>query len=52
MKFDVEFSDDEKLQYSAYLLQLLLPVVQKVNQEQVLEKELEAKNQGFSIILL
>ncbi|URE04994.1 JmjC domain containing protein [Musa troglodytarum] len=49
MKFDVEFSDDEKLQYSAYLLQMLLPVIQKINQEQLLEKELEAKNQGLSL---
>ncbi|CAL9161327.1 unnamed protein product [Musa hybrid cultivar] len=49
LKFGAEFSDDEKLQYSAYLLQLLLPVAQKINQEQVLEKELEAKNQGLSL---
>ncbi|XP_042447815.1 lysine-specific demethylase JMJ25-like isoform X1 [Zingiber officinale] len=49
MKPDVNFSDDEKLKHSAYFLQFLLPVLKQINEEQMLEKELEAKKCGASL---
>lgn len=53
MRPDVKFSDDDKLKHSAYFLQFLLPVLKQINEEQMLEKELEAKKCGtlLSVIL-
>ncbi|WOL12791.1 lysine-specific demethylase JMJ25-like isoform X1 [Canna indica] len=47
IKLDSDFSEEERLQHSAYLLKFLLPVLKQINQEQMLEKEMEAKNQGL-----
>lgn len=46
---DLTYGDDEKLRHNAYILRLLLPVLQHENQEQTLEKKLEAKLQGLSL---
>ncbi|KAI3864302.1 hypothetical protein MKX03_004510 [Papaver bracteatum] len=39
---------EEKIKYSKYLLKCLLPVLRQINQEQVIEKEVEATIQGLS----
>ncbi|KAI3982872.1 hypothetical protein MKX01_010355 [Papaver californicum] len=39
---------EEKLNHSKYLLQALLPVLNKIHEDQAMEKELEAKIQGIS----
>lgn len=52
MKPDVIFSDDEKLKHSAYFLQFLLPVLKQINEEQMLEKELEAKKCGTLLLVI
>ncbi|KAI3970394.1 hypothetical protein MKX01_024041 [Papaver californicum] len=38
----------EKVDYSKYLLKNLLPVLKQINQEQIIEKEVEATIQGLS----
>ncbi|OMO60073.1 Transcription factor, K-box [Corchorus capsularis] len=42
----LEFSDDERVCHSRYLLQALLPYVKQFSQEQLKEKVIEAKIQG------
>lgn len=42
----LQFGDEEKIQYSKYLLKMLLPFLKQFNAEQLAEKELEAKIQG------
>ncbi|KAI3850961.1 hypothetical protein MKX03_036441, partial [Papaver bracteatum] len=39
---------EEKIEHSKYLLKYLLPVLKQINQEQVIEKEVEATIQGLS----
>ncbi|XP_022762167.1 lysine-specific demethylase JMJ25-like, partial [Durio zibethinus] len=43
---NLEFSDDEKIQHSRYLLQTLLPYIKQFSQEQMNEVAIEAKIQG------
>ncbi|KAF9588398.1 hypothetical protein IFM89_009413, partial [Coptis chinensis] len=38
--------EDEKINYSKYLLHQLLPVLKEIDQEQVMEKEVEARIRG------
>ncbi|PIN05090.1 putative transcription factor 5qNCA, contains JmjC domain [Handroanthus impetiginosus] len=45
----VEFSDEEKMQYSKYMLRMLLPFLKQFHAEQLTEKEMEAKIQGLPI---
>ncbi|WOL07679.1 lysine-specific demethylase JMJ25-like isoform X1 [Canna indica] len=47
IKLGSDFSKEEKLNHSAYLLKFLLPVLKQINREQMLEKEMEANNQGL-----
>ncbi|XVE92931.1 hypothetical protein REPUB_Repub01dG0146300 [Reevesia pubescens] len=42
----LEFSDDEKVQHSRYLLQTLLPYIKQFSQEQMKEMDIEAKIRG------
>nr|XP_009767873.1 PREDICTED: lysine-specific demethylase JMJ25-like isoform X2 [Nicotiana sylvestris] len=41
-----EISNEEKVQYSKFILQKLLPFLRRFNSEQVMEMEIEAKIQG------
>eukprot|EP00261_Vitis_vinifera_P023820 XP_010655918.1 PREDICTED: lysine-specific demethylase JMJ25 isoform X2 [Vitis vinifera] len=44
----MKLSDEEKFKHSRYLLQAVVPFLKQFNQEQMLEKEIEAKIQGLS----
>ncbi|KAI3468942.1 hypothetical protein Pfo_025605 [Paulownia fortunei] len=48
-KSDVKISEDEKVQYSKYIIKVLLPFLEQINTEQVAEREVEAKIQGVSV---
>jgi len=37
----------EKVEHSLYLLQVLLPFLRQLDEEQMIEKEIEAKIQGI-----
>ncbi|KAL6520030.1 hypothetical protein OROHE_017173 [Orobanche hederae] len=43
------YNDEEKVQYSKYMLGLLLPFLRQFHIEQLVEKEMEAKTQGLRI---
>ncbi|KAK3016022.1 hypothetical protein RJ639_007341, partial [Escallonia herrerae] len=43
----LEFSNEEKVSYSKYILQELLPLLKRLNEEQTMEREIEAKIQGL-----
>ena len=45
-----QISEEEKIEHSKFILQILLPFLRRFNAEQVMEKEIEAKIRG-SIIL-
>ncbi|KAH6812629.1 hypothetical protein C2S51_021647 [Perilla frutescens var. frutescens] len=45
----LKFSDEEKIQYSKYMLQILLPFLKQFHVEQLAEKEMEANLQGLPI---
>ncbi|KAL3844817.1 hypothetical protein ACJIZ3_002220 [Penstemon smallii] len=45
----VKFSDEEKMQYSRYTLQMLLPFLKRFHAEQMVEKEMEATIQGIPV---
>ncbi|KAA8531269.1 hypothetical protein F0562_005972 [Nyssa sinensis] len=47
--FNLKISDNDKVKYSKYILQSLLPFLKRFNEEQMMEKELEAKIQGLSL---
>ncbi|KAG8391053.1 hypothetical protein BUALT_Bualt01G0147900 [Buddleja alternifolia] len=47
--FRVEFTFEEKMQHSRYILRMLLPFLKKFHAEQLVEMELEAKIQGLPI---
>ncbi|XP_074326963.1 lysine-specific demethylase JMJ29-like isoform X3 [Apium graveolens] len=49
-RFEFNLTKNDKLQYSKYLLKLLLPFVRRFNEEQIWEKEMEAKIQGSSLL--
>ncbi|ONI22349.1 hypothetical protein PRUPE_2G123400, partial [Prunus persica] len=42
-------SEDKKVEHSKYLLQVLLPFLKRVNDEQMIEMEIEARRQGLSL---
>lgn len=42
----VEYSDEEKVKYSMYILSKLLPFLQQLYAEQMVEKEIESQLQG------
>ncbi|OIT03102.1 PREDICTED: lysine-specific demethylase JMJ25-like isoform X2 [Nicotiana attenuata] len=44
-----EISEEEKVQYSKFILQKLLPLLRRINTEQVMEMEVEAKIQGLPV---
>ncbi|XP_071912794.1 lysine-specific demethylase JMJ27-like isoform X1 [Coffea arabica] len=48
-KLELEFSAAEKVEYSKYILQLLLPYLKQLNEEQMMEKEIEAKLKYLSV---
>lgn len=51
-KSNVKNSENQKIQYSRYIIKVLLPFLEHINTEQVMERELEAKIQGFPLIPL
>ncbi|EXB85447.1 Lysine-specific demethylase 3A [Morus notabilis] len=46
---ELNISKDEEIEHSRYLLQGLLPFLKKLNEEQEIESEMEAKRQGVSL---
>ena len=44
---DLDISEDEEFEHYKYMLQVLLPFLQRINEEQMVEKNLEAKRQGI-----
>ncbi|KAI8022338.1 Lysine-specific demethylase JMJ25 [Camellia lanceoleosa] len=48
----LEINEDEKVHHSMYLLHALIPFLKHFNQEQLMEKEIEAKIQGLSLAAL
>nr|GMC81455.1 lysine-specific demethylase JMJ25-like isoform X1 [Ipomoea batatas] len=48
-KLKFEVSNEEKIQYSKYILQVLLPLLRRFSAEQMMEKEIEAKIQGVRL---
>ncbi|CAI9760299.1 unnamed protein product [Fraxinus pennsylvanica] len=47
--FAVKITDDQKVQYSTYVVKVLLPFLKQFNAEQMMEVEMEAKHQGLSV---
>lgn len=47
---DLKFTDKEKIQYSKYIISMLLPFVKQFNEEQMKEKHVEAKIQGIFLM--
>ncbi|XP_073296421.1 lysine-specific demethylase JMJ27-like isoform X2 [Primulina huaijiensis] len=45
----LEFSNEEKLQYSMYILRILLPFLKQFHAEQMCEREMEAKIKGLPV---
>ncbi|XP_042027372.1 lysine-specific demethylase JMJ25-like [Salvia splendens] len=45
----LNFNDETKIQYSEYMLQMLLPFLKRFHEEQLAEKETEAKIHGLPI---
>ncbi|PWA71538.1 JmjC domain-containing protein [Artemisia annua] len=48
-KVNFEPSADQKIQYSIYILHVLLPFLKRLNEEHIKEKQIEAKIQGCSL---
>ncbi|PIN25887.1 putative transcription factor 5qNCA, contains JmjC domain [Handroanthus impetiginosus] len=48
-KSDVDISKDEQVEYSKYIIKVLLPFLEQINTEQTMEWELEAKIQGVPV---
>ncbi|KAM7518021.1 hypothetical protein LguiB_016983 [Lonicera macranthoides] len=48
-RLNLEFSNEEKVKYSKYILHKLLPFLKRLNEEQMAEKEVEAKIQGLPL---
>ncbi|XP_073125655.1 lysine-specific demethylase JMJ27-like isoform X2 [Henckelia pumila] len=48
-KLMLTISSEEKMQYSKYILRILLPFLKKFHDEQLAEKEMEAKIQGLPV---
>ncbi|XP_057787299.1 lysine-specific demethylase JMJ25-like isoform X2 [Salvia miltiorrhiza] len=49
-KSSFTMSRDQKIQHSKYMIKLLLPCIEQINKEQVIERELEAKIQGVLVL--
>ncbi|KAL0008947.1 hypothetical protein SO802_010449 [Lithocarpus litseifolius] len=49
---DLDISEDEIFEHYKYVLQILLPFLQQLNEEQMVEKQLEAKRQVIYVELL
>ncbi|XP_027180153.1 lysine-specific demethylase JMJ25-like isoform X1 [Coffea eugenioides] len=49
-KLELEFSAEEKMEYSKYILQLLLPFLKQFNEEQMMEKRIEAKLKDLPVL--
>lgn len=45
--FDLKFTGEEKVQYSKYIIRMLLPFLKQFNEEQMREKQIEANIQGM-----
>lgn len=43
---DLKFTNEEKIRYSKYIIPMLLPSLKQLNEEQIREKQVEAKIQG------
>ncbi|GJY45144.1 hypothetical protein Tco_0433357 [Tanacetum coccineum] len=48
-KVNYEPSADQKIQYSIYILHVLLPFLKRLNEEHIKEKQIEAQIQGCSL---
>ncbi|KAI7985681.1 Lysine-specific demethylase JMJ25 [Camellia lanceoleosa] len=48
----LKINEDEKVHHSMYLLHALIPFLKHFNQEQLMEKEIEAKIQGRGFFIL
>ncbi|GJX32923.1 JmjC domain-containing protein [Tanacetum coccineum] len=48
-KVNFEPSADQKIQYSLYILHVLLPFLKRLNEEHIKEKQIEAKIQGCTL---
>lgn len=42
----MKFTDEEKIQYSKYIIRMLLPFLKQFNEKQTSEKQIEANIQG------
>lgn len=42
----MEFSEEEKVRHSKYIVQVLLPFLKQINEDQRMEKEIEARTKG------
>jgi len=49
MKRKAETNNEEEVEFSKYLLKGLLPHLRRLNEEQIIEKEREAKRRGIPI---
>ncbi|QCE08699.1 hypothetical protein DEO72_LG9g3728 [Vigna unguiculata] len=49
MKRKTKINEDEKVEFSMYLLHVLLPYLRLMDEEQMIENETEAKIQGISV---
>lgn len=47
LKLGLDISDEEKVDHSKILLKTVLPFLKQFNEEQIMEKEFEAKIQGI-----
>ncbi|PQQ10874.1 lysine-specific demethylase JMJ25 [Prunus yedoensis var. nudiflora] len=50
LKFKIE--EGEKVEHSKYLIHTLLPFLKRINDEQVIEMEMEARRQGLTLLEL
>ncbi|KAL4590429.1 hypothetical protein LXL04_003358 [Taraxacum kok-saghyz] len=48
-KIDFNPTEDQKVRYSIYILHVLFPFLERINEEQIKEKEIESKIQGTSL---
>ncbi|CAA0839549.1 transcription factor jumonji (jmjC) domain-containing protein, partial [Striga hermonthica] len=49
LNLELEYNDEEQMQYSKYMLCLLLPFLKQFHAEQLVEMEMEAKIRGLSL---
>lgn len=47
LNLELIVSEDEQFEHYKYALQTLLPFLKRLNEEQIIEKEMEAKRQGI-----